>query len=82
MGARAGLMTAAATAGRCAVLSLLLACGASDREAPDAGDFELAKPAANSGDAQVGVAGVRLPDRVARRSAFFSSDFVISWPSR
>ena len=62
MGARAGLMTAAATAGRCAVLSLLLACGASDREAPDAGDFELAKPAANSGDAQVGVAGVRLPD--------------------
>ena len=43
-------------------MGLLLACGASDREAPDLGELTIAKPSANSGDAQVGVAGVRLPD--------------------
>jgi plastocyanin len=45
-----------------AATGLLLACGASDREAPDLGELTIAKPAVNSGDAQVGVAGVRLPD--------------------
>ncbi len=44
-----------------AVTVLLLACSAADREAPNIGEFRIAKPA-NSGDAQVGVAGVRLPD--------------------
>jgi plastocyanin len=39
----------------------LLACSASDLDAPDVTELEIAKPA-NSGDAQVGVAGVRLPD--------------------
>jgi plastocyanin len=51
-----------ASAGVAAAVGLLLACGGSDRQAPDPGEFEIAKPAANSGDAQVGVAGVRLPD--------------------
>jgi plastocyanin len=45
-----------------AAVALLLACGASDREAPDPATLEIAKPAGNSGDRQVGVAGVKLPD--------------------
>jgi plastocyanin len=47
---------------RCAGAGLLLGCGASDREAPEPSTLEIAKPAGNSGDRQVGVAGVRLPD--------------------
>ena len=43
-------------------VGLLLGCGASDREAPDTATLAIAKPAGTSGDAQVGVAGVRLPD--------------------
>ncbi len=43
-------------------VGLLPACGASDREAPDPATLEIAKPASNSGDGQVGPAGVRLPD--------------------
>jgi plastocyanin len=43
-------------------VTLLLACGASDRAAPDPATMNIAKPASNSGDAQVGVAGVRLAD--------------------
>lgn len=50
---RAGLTVAA---------GLLGACGASDRAALDPATLEIAKPAGNSGDGQVGVAGVRLPD--------------------
>jgi plastocyanin len=42
--------------------SLLVACGASDRAAPDPTTLEIAKPAENHGDGQVGPAGVRLPD--------------------
>jgi plastocyanin len=49
-------------AGFGAGVGLLLACGASDREAPDPATLEIAKPAGNSGDGQVGVAGVKLPD--------------------
>jgi plastocyanin len=43
-------------------VGLLLGCSASDRAAPEPSTLEIAKPAANSGDGQVGVAGVRLPD--------------------
>jgi len=43
-------------------VGLLLGCGASDREAPEPSTLEIAKPAGTSGDGQVGVAGVRLPD--------------------
>ena len=43
-------------------LTLLLGCGASDRQAPDPSTLEIAKPENDSGDRQVGVAGVRLPD--------------------
>ena len=50
-----------------AAVSLLLACGASDREAPDPAGLILAKPPASSGDAQVGIAGVRLPDSLRVR---------------
>ena len=49
-------------AGLGAGAGLLLGCGASDREAPDPSTLEIAKPAGNSGDGQVGVAGVRLLD--------------------
>jgi plastocyanin len=47
--------------------AFLLACGASDREAPDPATLVLAKPAAHSGDAQVGVAGSPLPDSLRVR---------------
>lgn len=43
-------------------VGLLVACGASDRQAPDLTTLELSRPAFNSGDKQVGVAGARLPD--------------------
>ncbi len=43
-------------------MGLILGCGASDREAPQPSTLEIAKPADNSGDGQVGVAGVKLPD--------------------
>ena len=49
-------------AGSGAGVGLVLACGASDRGAPDPATLEIAKPAGNSGDGQVGVAGVMLPD--------------------
>lgn len=39
-----------------------LACGASDRQAPDPSTLELSKPENLSGDRQVGVAGEPLPD--------------------
>jgi plastocyanin len=45
-----------------AAAALLVACGASDRQAPDPTTLELTRPALNSGDKQVGVAGARLPD--------------------
>jgi plastocyanin len=41
---------------------LLLACAASDRQAPDPATLELTKPPGISGDEQVGIAGERLPD--------------------
>lgn len=43
-------------------VALLMACGASDRQAPDPTTLELTRTAINSGDKQVGVAGTRLPD--------------------
>ena len=43
-------------------VALLVACGSSDRQAPDPGTLEITKPDGNSGDGQVGVAGTRLPD--------------------
>ena len=49
-------------AGLGAGVGLLLGCGASDREAPEPSTLEITKPAGHSGDRQVGVAGVRLPD--------------------
>lgn len=49
-------------AGLHASLGVLLACSGSDRQAPDPTELVIAKPAANSGDAQVGVAGAPLPD--------------------
>jgi plastocyanin len=49
-------------AGLGAGMALLLGCGASDREAPEPSTLVIAKLAGNSGDGQVGVAGVRLPD--------------------
>ena len=45
-----------------AVTGLLLGCGSSDRAAPDPTTLLLTKPVEGSGDGQVGVAGVRLPD--------------------
>lgn len=54
--------TLVSAAGLGARVGLLMGCGASDREAPDPATLEIAKPASNSGDTQVGVAGVRLPD--------------------
>jgi plastocyanin len=45
-----------------AAVGMVVGCSASDRAAPDPATVEIAKPAGNSGDAQVGVAGVRLPD--------------------
>jgi len=39
-----------------------LGCGASDRQAPDPSTLELTKPEDVSGDRQVGVAGMALPD--------------------
>ena len=42
--------------------ALLSACGASDRQAPDATTLELSKPEGASGYFQVVVAGRRLPD--------------------
>ena len=54
--------TLVSAAGLSACVGLLLGCGASDRAAPDPATLEIAKPASNSGDEQVGVAGVRLPD--------------------
>jgi plastocyanin len=42
--------------------ALLLACGASDRQAPDPSTLELTKPEGVSGDRQVSVAGEPLPD--------------------
>jgi plastocyanin len=49
-------------AGLGAGVGLLLGCGASDRAAPEPSTLDIAKPADRSGDRQVGVAGVRLPD--------------------
>jgi plastocyanin len=40
-----------------AVLGLLAACGAGDRQAPGTADLVIQKPPTNSGDKQVGVAG-------------------------
>lgn len=50
--------------GLCLVVAgaLLIACSGEDRAAPDPTTLVLGKPEANSGDNQVGVAGVRLPD--------------------
>lgn len=54
--------TLVSAAGLGACVGLLPGCGASDRAAPDPATLDIAKPASNSGDGQVGVAGVRLPD--------------------
>ncbi|HWB40604.1 MAG TPA: plastocyanin/azurin family copper-binding protein [Gemmatimonadales bacterium] len=52
----------AAAAGLAAAMGLLPGCGSSDRVAPDPTTLVLSKPTENSGDGQVGVAGVQLPD--------------------
>lgn len=50
-----------------AAAALVHGCGAADRQAPDPSTLELGKPDGISGDRQVGVAGMRLPDSLRVR---------------
>ncbi|MGH7579851.1 MAG: plastocyanin/azurin family copper-binding protein [Gemmatimonadales bacterium] len=73
---------APAAAGLAAAAGLLLGCGASDRAAPDPATLSLTKPEDASGDAQVGVAGVRLPDSlrvVVTRDGEPVEDVTVIW---